>query len=475
MLGQLSPSTGLIPKLIGRGGSELDWSQDPFLALSNEAASQTTGNHSDLAGDSLASQDLSATQKALEDDVRSLALFEDPPIQSNSSDPNSNPPLEGNPFRLVDHQTPVADVSSSNPSSRKPVATPNPPAASKPVANGESQLDRLKIALSQDAQTPSRSKPAADGAEVARQRVEAMMKNARRQIQLGEYVSALRWASAAEQLAGRSELFYGPDEDPPADLVRILQDRIDQQAEPVAPTAIAASEQPGPLPAAEEASQSAVFPIDVPGEPVDTDQSFAVAEFPDAFNEPTTQSHTTRAMKEAVIAPETKAQPEETLNSLEPMPVITPGQTHPRSLKIDARRVNANQGAAVTLEGQLNPPVESKMPQLPLAPPVMEEGQEIPPFAVAMIETRPLPSVTPPPLPPPSAMPTRVEPSETLPTPFLYADAENAPAPQPVKNVQWDEADDTEAELGWAWWLFPAMGMAGLALLGALLLLRKRA
>jgi hypothetical protein len=144
MMGQLSPSTGLIPKLIGRGGSELDWSQDPFLALSNEAASQTTGNHSDLAGDSLASQDLSATQKALEDDVRSLALFEDPPIQSNSSDPNSNPPLEGNPFRLVDHQTPVADVSSSNPSSRKPVATPNPPAASKPVANGESQLDRLK-------------------------------------------------------------------------------------------------------------------------------------------------------------------------------------------------------------------------------------------------------------------------------------------------------------------------------------------
>jgi hypothetical protein len=415
-------STGLIPKLLGNDGAT-EWSDDPFLAQSCE--------------------------------VPAAASNEPAAIPSI---PEANTP-PANLLQVVEHQKPVSDISSSEDIDGGTDSSAAPA--------GGSHLDRLKFALSRDAQTPLPSPSNAAASEVARQRVEALMKNARRQIQLGECASALRWALAAEQLAARSELFFGPHEDPPADLVRSLQDRLNV---PPVPLPAVISEQPGSLP--EEsgaASEPPEFRIILPEiVPAGSGPSSAVS--PSVSITPSSQPYSTRAMQQAVIAPETLKPAAELENPLNRPTEINPSQRHARSLKVDARRVSANHGAMVTVEGQLNPPVESRMPDLPLAPPVLDDDAELPPLGVVMMEPAPISSTAPPPLPPPNA----VEQSQPLPPPVLYAD-NNLPAPGPKRNVQWDEADRLESTKEQAWWIFPAMGLAGFAILGLLLLKRNRA
>lgn len=174
-------------------------------------------------------------------------------------------------------------------------------------------------------------------------------------------------------------------------------------------------------------------------------------------------------MQQAAVAPETLTEnPPETL-AVASVPEIVPGQRHPRSLKVDARRVNANQGAIVSVEGQLNPPPESILPQLPLAPPAAEPISELPPLEVAMTEPVALPLPSPPPLPPPNSVATPAEPQ------FLYAETPTIPPPtDPVKNVQWKDAEPAETkEAPWKSWGFPLAGLVGGLLIGLLLWRRK--
>jgi LPXTG-motif cell wall-anchored protein len=174
-------------------------------------------------------------------------------------------------------------------------------------------------------------------------------------------------------------------------------------------------------------------------------------------------------MREAAIAPETITPPAEFEPEAASMDLVTSAQRHERSLKVDARRVNVNQGAMVTVEGQLNPPAASSLPQLEWAPPA-EEGPDRPPFELAMIEPAHESAGTPPPLPPPNSK------AQTEPEPLKFLYAENpGPPPEPVKNVQWEEAEAKGPADSTTWWTFPAMGVVGLLLIGLLFLKRKRA
>ncbi len=451
---------GLMPMLLGQQSSEPDWTEDPFLKqnFSQPAAGQVA-----IAGRS-AARDVNANSKAGEEQPNAVAVYETALAEQQTLE-------KGNPFRLVEHESPVSEVSSAGDRNGDEAIAGSLPGTSSAKANGPSQLDRLKIALHQDTKTHLTPKPPQDSAELARQRVEAMMKNARRQIQLGEYVSALRWATAAEQLAGRSELFFRPEEDPPADLVRSLEDRLKVAANsPQASTAQAMADQAVPLPAAEDFPQ---YPAkNAEPSALQVAEASPLVPVPEPPLSPSSFQHSTRAMQKAVIAPETLTPPEQRQTPATEPPLVADNQMPARSLKVDAQRVNANQGAVVSVEGQLNAPREAPLPQeLPLAPPVMEDYPKLPPYEVAMTAPAPVLAETPPPLPPPSAM---VQAPPSVPPEFLYAE-NAAPPTKPVKNVQWSESKEEESSLGWGWWAFPVLGVLGMLGIGLLFLRRRRA
>lgn len=453
---------GLLPKMMVSGSSPQ--SQDPFLDQDFQAIPNATQVAELTETPTPTDQQLASRSPS----DAALTLFQDPPVRSQPPSKPELPSDDGNPFRLVQHESSVKDISSAE-------QTPN---VDTPIANSKSpqklpgdsaQLHRLKTALNQDAKTHLAPKPKMNGAEVARQRVEAIMKNARRQMQLGEYTSALRWAMAAEQLAQRSELFFGPDEDPPAGLVRSLQDRLNVPPQNIEPIAKAMTEQTLSVPPNASTDPPALdieFPSIEPTENANT-------QTPPPELASATHS-ATGAMQEAVIAPETlTSQPvPEPIDPPEfPLPEIVPGQRHARSLKVDARRVNANQGATVSVEGQLNPPVESTLPKLELAPPAIEANVELPTVEVAMTNLSPHETITPPPLPPPSPM---EEPQATSQPRFLYADQEPSPAPKAVKNVDWNEAEIIAESQPTGWWIFPLAGVLGGLLLGLVIFKQAR-
>lgn len=456
--GKSSPGnpSGLIPKLLGHDPDGRDGSQDPFLAQ-NFGANAATEN-------ALLAQSTKPSTDAKTSGTTAQTLFDAPPIQVGEFGDDPASATEGNPFRLVQHQAPVNDVSSTE--KRPPASSGN----RSQSTHGPSQIDRLKIALSRDANTPAAVRPQGETSEVSRQRVDAMMKNARRQIQLGQYESALRWAIAAEELSRRSELFFGPEEDPPADLVRSLADRLQ-----IPPTSV---KHPLPMP---EMPIVEAHPQPTPSAPTlsiefpEADPSAQPNPFenlsPEVVEGPSSLPHSTQAMQQAVIAPETLTQPPEefgpTVGSFDPAST----GSEAGSPMGESARVGVNQGAVVSVEGPLEAPREAPLPPVPLAPPAMERA-ELPPFEVARSEPA-KPTIKMPLLPTTTPTPQTLAPTQpTAPTGFLYAE-NNPPAPTTLKNVDWDETDEAESGKQREWWMLPACFLAGVLVAGVLLLKRK--
>lgn len=460
-------ASGLFPKLLGQPSPEGNEPQDPFLAQEFGAAGESQQSASTSAENDLhaSAENASESDKAPGPSVQTL--FDAPPIHSSDPAEGQASSTEGNPFRLMEHQGEVADVSSADKKLQPPVVIPqqNP--------SGPSQLDRLKNALSQDAQNPKPAMLPADNSEVNRQRMEAMMITARRQMQQGEYDTALKWARAADQLTRRTELFFGPDEESPADLVRILEDRLK-----------------GPAAGLESAQQAPRMPI-VQARPLETPSLPTLSiEFPEeeplpdypkesflpeVTAGPTSLPHSTQAMKQAVIAPETVTRSPEVFGPVPapaPSRLSSPGsQGGPPSG--EPVWVGVNQGAAVSVDGPLDPPIEPPLPPVPLAPPAMEISQ-LPPFTMARNEPaksslkKPLPPLASPSATEATSLP-QANPPETL-------NGESAPpAPTTLKNVDWEEADEVESAKETKWWILPACVLAGLSFVCVMLLKRKRA
>ena len=425
---------GLIPDLWERLMGESEIAHDPFLNSSMEQPSPA-----------------SATQIA-------------ETIQDDPSTARITPrPLSGNPFRLVDHEAAVREISAPE---RPPVISPisRDAVPSAEASPNPEQLDRLKQALNRDAKTERPLQPPHEGGEVLRIRVESLMKAARRDALRGEYPLALQRAITAEQLAARAGLFFGPDEDPPADLVRQLQDRLNL-APPVSEPIIVPSP---PVPVMGVPSSLPVIePARVPQPTRDVADSrvpFTALRGKEGHSLP----YTTRAMQQATVVPQSATPvgpPPDDFNSASPLPPVT----HHRSLKVDAKRVSANQGAAVTLEGQLNPPKGSVLPRVSRS---IETQPELPPGISAVQSALPEPASVPRPAPLPP--PTLVETPPPIPPQFWYAAPQSTPPTAPPKNVQWQDEPLTENAADLPWWTFPAIGGLGVALLVLLGLRRRR-
>lgn len=472
---------GLVTNWMGKTSSA-DGSVDPFLTEDFAGAAEV-GTNGQNAGSALRNHNSSKTANRAEPLHRETAALM--PFENSPEKPETPPAApaeteaetpEGNPFRLVQHEPTVNEISSTQSSDDQAASSASDEIAPKIVPNPtgrNAQLNRLKTALSRDAEVPLPSRGQLAGKEVARQRVEAIMKNARHQMQMGEYRTALRWALAAERLAERSELFFGPDEDPPADLVRILQDRLNVSPEPPPAAENTVADESGPATSSPSQADSGAsvqpptltveFPTDETTEPDGSDQ-------PTPAKEAGSLPHSTRAMQEAAIAPETSKSQKKTERPEESSATIEPGRQHVQSLKVDARRVAANQGAVVSVEGPLNPPKKSSRRKLAWAPPA-EEDFTPPPFEMAMSEPAHHPTATPPPLPPPNSV-KETQPPE--PPEFLYAE-ETEPPSKRVKNVQWNDNETSETSSPQArWWVFPVLGFVGLLLLSGLYFKRKR-
>ena len=436
-----SHSANLLPKFWGGRSADQDWTEDPFLTPAEPEAGP-------LVADAGAPFDSEAVPPL-------PAGFQEWPGTPGTAKQDIPADGRGNSLQLAQHQTAVHDISSADRSepleSLETLLKSSKP--QPPDATGASQLERLKIALRHDAKTQLPPKNFEE-IKIARRRVETMMKTARRQMKFGEYEIALRWAVAAEQLAEGAELFFGPDEDPPGDLVRILQDRLKLPSAPPPVPLLPTESSSAPVPAQNPPPQPPALSVEFPAGPSAETQPPPAELLPQIEGSPRSQAHTTHAMKEAVIAPETLTAAPQTPPSANPAG-IAPARMHRRSLKVDARRVNANQGAMVSVEGQLNPPVETPLPDLPLAPPAAEEESSLPPVDLAMTDPSLMTTPTPP-LPPPNSVETPR---------FLYADSANTPAPKPVKNVHWEEPPPPEPKEARNGWIFPLIGFAGVLLI----------
>jgi hypothetical protein len=198
---------------------------------------------------------------------------------------------------------------------------------------------------------------------------------------------------------------------------------------------------------------------------------------PESGEGPSSLPHSTQAMKQAVIAPETLTQSVEEFGPAPGSPDPASVGTHAGPTGGEPVRVGVNQGAAVSVEGPLDPPIQAPLLPVPLAPPAMEIPQ-LPPFAVAMnepIQSQPRTEV--PPLPPPSAPSSTALTTapEAAPSSGFLGSENERPAPTTLKNVDWEETDKVEPAKKQDWWMLPACFLAGVAVAGALLLKRRRA
>lgn len=102
----------------------------------------------------------------------------------------------------------------------------NSPPGEVPSTGSESreQLDRLRKAMVQDATQPM--KPTTPATDLAATRVRTMLVGARTEMSKGRLITAYRLALGAESLAKANRVFFGPKEDTPADIIKVLKERL---------------------------------------------------------------------------------------------------------------------------------------------------------------------------------------------------------------------------------------------------------
>lgn len=411
---------------------------------------------------------------------------------------------EGNPFLLVEESQAVTEVSSdpSDPANNL-TATPTPGNPNVPgqiapppaSTRTDSQLDRLKNALSQDARRTQQTPPAVLKPDVVRSRIERMMQQSREQIAAEQYAAALRTAKAAQQLAELTSVFFGPDDDNPADLVSKLVERVKTLPAAVATTPPIVAPGPGavatpaePLAVADNpfasippevlnpalpqiGSTPAVGKPETPATPaiVSTDDPK-----PDWQNQqPVPLAPPATQQADPVVA---GPDPDAADNSSNPEQRVAASELQNGSLdrpESFPRRVSANHAASVAMQ-----PSQARTVQ---RPPV----ENLPPIQVAMTEPAPRPSAPVAPLPRPSDVSATIATGtpETVPDPVpaaealqtLYPQAAETVQPEQIPNVQWQASDDAITPIGRIpRWLIPAGIGVGLFVVIALTFIRRR-
>ncbi len=97
---------------------------------------------------------------------------------------------------------------------------------------GQDQLERLKAALSEDAQRNTEPIRTAGSSGDARLRVDSLLGRARRLFDIGQFIEARQTAQIAQELGETARLDYSPDEERPIDFVHRIDDQLQAIQEP---------------------------------------------------------------------------------------------------------------------------------------------------------------------------------------------------------------------------------------------------
>ena len=97
---------------------------------------------------------------------------------------------------------------------------------------GQDQLERLKAALSEDAQRNTEPNRTAGGSGDVRLRIDSLLGRARRLFDIGQFHEARQTAQIAQELGETARLDYSPDEERPIDLVHRIDDQLQAIQEP---------------------------------------------------------------------------------------------------------------------------------------------------------------------------------------------------------------------------------------------------
>ncbi len=426
----------------------MDCSQDPFLDM--QLTPSTHANPTE-------SSTVSAVSDASQEPVVQT-LFQEPPVESR-------PSTDSSAVQLAQHQQNVGEISSTE--NKLPLITPGQPNSSKtPTSGQESSLAELKNALQEDAKTRTIEKPPATDPALIRKRIDKMMQIANHESTRGEYAIALRMAMAAQQLVDTSGVFFGPEEQKPADLVANLRDRIKRrqqvgQAKPIITQANPSDLVPTPT-ELEPGTDNEWKPVDDVASTTETPAPADASPFPQEIAEPMLEVvETEPGSEDPFLAPPTDPQ----IASRE----LTPGLL--KDVPV-TQRVQANQGSIIELETANTPdseiceapPFPSQLPLegSPKTPSVFDQASEFAAVEKPTIDFVPLtPSAPEPPLP-----------SESIDSPrdlLIDPSARQLIGQEPSRNVDWrDDENSATIKPSQAGnpWVFPA-GILGTAIVVA--------
>lgn len=443
---------------IHRDPNALDCSKDPFLDMQLTPSMQANPTESSTVATAPTPSDSPDESAVVQ------TLFQQPPVPPNETE---NPQM----VQLAQHQPEVGEISSAEKS--LPIVTPGEPNSSKNRLKPlDSSLDELKDALQQDAKTRASEKPPASDPVVIRQRIDKMMQIANSEAARGEYAIALRMAMAAQQLVDTSGVFFGPEEQKPADMVANLRARMKRRRQPVPQKLV-------PLPPVETESETKYT-----WKPAATDVASTVESLPSADKstlDGTTPNGTTPP--EAITEP---TQPVAETESTTDDPFLTSPavpQIASRELKSGMlsdsptpQRVQANQGSVIELNANAEiteaPPFPSQVPtdQKTKTESVFDEASKFAAVKEPIIDFVPkTPAAPEPPLP-----------SESLESPrnlLIDPSARQLVGQEPSRNVDWnDDQEPTTAKPQQASnpWLIPAVIVGAAIVIGIVMLNQSR-
>lgn len=135
-----------------------------------------------------------------------------------------------NPFEAIStrdttaERQPVSQVAVAG--STRNAATGQSQGDSRFAGGFDSQLDRLRHSLRNDLNSTSPAEEL-DNARIARMRIDTMMQQARQQISNGQLDAALGTVEAANRLAEKDVVFFGPNEIRPTDMLRDVREQLE--------------------------------------------------------------------------------------------------------------------------------------------------------------------------------------------------------------------------------------------------------
>lgn len=138
----------------------------------------------------------------------------------------SDAKLPGTGFRVIPRM-PNPFSSSADTFTPPPIARRDPNSDQTPLIHQYDSLrDRLLAALASDRRLDQPAHPGEETQETARRRVESLMDQARGDLDEGRLASAYRTAQSAEAIATESEIVLGDGRQEPAELVRVLREKL---------------------------------------------------------------------------------------------------------------------------------------------------------------------------------------------------------------------------------------------------------